>query len=700
MLTLYTELKTILRKKLDAVIDETGAPLVFGHICMGDLQKPGAFRLTHIVLGENGGSPLVKLSRESGVSHEAAFGRHINVFGRHAALLDWITLWLHDNCRFVEPHTPRDERQFSFLISAAPDALYLSASATSVTASGELCEDLLPQDVVARYLVFLYSSRGTPPRSAEPIPFEAQRLMGARSACLRRMQEDRHQACRAIVASLSGKYDRRNVPESYRDWAFLGALQTGLMYARASFADGSDSAGFVSFGCCYNLHRDPTCIAQNPVGIISAVLPRGPETFDSYSGFFSELLSGELDHTIHQVQRYHNLPDGHRLAVTERGQWPGEKISTCLEEEIQRVFEVSAFPGWTHALLVWMAMVVEHLRGAKHEQRSLNFCFVVADKSQVLDSGVFDVLALMLPRPGEDDYVLLPWDKEGNKRQGLNVGKLLDVMKREISKKNYAWFQEGKYALLWDATFPSAYPSALIRFRDSSWDVFLNDVRMRRLNRATAVIPALVYIRGDGSGGIVLEGRHVYSFRGSGQWSRGDGNKQGRIREYLRQHVNGWDVKVEDLDRLCSIMADALVAIAEDPDSGCMLVVYCAKNSPHQFRRMGEPWLTEHGDNPLAMSCDELTALMSMDGATCLYADTSVVRVAFRRLVSVPDGRIAIKEQDEHEHLDGRGARTWSGAYAAGRPGVATVFNVSQDGPITVYEKDEATGEVCLKEEF
>jgi hypothetical protein len=140
-------------------------------------------------------------------------------------------------------------------------------------------------------------------------------------------------------------------------------------------------------------------------------------------------------------------------------------------------------------------------------------------------------------------------------------------------------------------------------------------------------------------------------------------------------------------------MSTTILAISDDPNSGCMLII--GQNIKLHFDSMGSPWRTQREEekdnkgeiNPLNLSLDEITALMSMDGATCLFSDNNRPAISFRNIVKVSNSPVnrKIEKRTIENILDGEGSRKWSAATAATMKEVDLVIAVSQDGPIYLY---------------
>lgn len=91
---MYLKIKTQLEEKLDELVgvvqSSTSSPVVFGHVCWGNLSIPGSLRLTRI-----------KVNPDKNISNllfgfpnnEIIFTHHINKVGRKNTLLDFLSIY-------------------------------------------------------------------------------------------------------------------------------------------------------------------------------------------------------------------------------------------------------------------------------------------------------------------------------------------------------------------------------------------------------------------------------------------------------------------------------------------------------------------------------------------------------------------------------------------------------------------------------
>src|SRR3990167_709268 len=184
MFSVREQLQEKLQICLKETLEKTETPLVFGHVCWGVLTKPGALRLTKIETSSKVSTPLRKKYKEKyGTNHEDAFRRHIIRFGRSGTLLDWITLWMYNNCKFTPLGQPKDKRTFSFLVSAEiKTSPHFVKEDNCLIVSQKFFRTLLPKNLINQYLKAIYKSEELYQDDSvlDSVRFLAEQLIGAR----------------------------------------------------------------------------------------------------------------------------------------------------------------------------------------------------------------------------------------------------------------------------------------------------------------------------------------------------------------------------------------------------------------------------------------------------------------------------------------------------------------------------------------
>jgi hypothetical protein len=671
----------------------THCPLVFAHVCLGSLTPSAkspydGLRITEIAATKSERTPIGRMVVDS-QGHRSAFRHHINLFGRSATFLDWLTRRLYRDLATLRSNVAVPTSHIEVLVCSQNAALTLNGNTLKLSSS--FFDTIVKANVVRRYFTELYKQGsghdGLVPAGAA-VPYMAERFVSLRFAAESLLLAN---GVTAALKRLSALYKDKpgGTQDQESEWEFLGALQTALMYVWASQNPSDEPVGFVTVGACYRINR--VAVDKCPLGLFSAVLP--PRCDDARRNeivrSLKELLKEKMPLHINDAKYYHDRGDTPQVHHRTTKSWTPSRIQAAVNKELRNAFPTRWFQRWRASLMVWLSYLAEHLRGKVHEGQPLNFSFVVADRTEIHDSGLFEVVPLQI----DGHAKLVPLDDEGNADDKGAADDLLDRVLREIEKKNYSWFLGGKYALLWDASFPSRYPQYLIRFKESSWEVFQNQIRLGKKTRAADVVRAMIFVSTDGSGGMVLSGKQVVSFRKGQAWSEESSRRETRLKRYLQRHIGRWNFAPKLKHDTVKRIADALLAISDDSHAGCMLVIF-EKDKRLKFECMGEIWKTSFGGQLREMSRDVLTSLMAMDGATCLFVKNGRPHVEFRRLATAPDKATRTLHIESRIKLDGAGSRKWSAANAAKRHEIAIVISVSQDGPVHIYEAKDGKVEI------
>jgi hypothetical protein len=659
------------------------------------------------IKGNPGANNLVQTLTEKGISHEKAFGRHIEYSGRQGTLLDLLTLWMYSRCgALVKPDSDVASSALCFMLADMPSP-HQSPDFEYFVLPPNIYEQVVPRDLIKRYMARIYDATRSDGSHRVEAKYLLEQLAGCRYACLpmihkdTRLSEQFQRLCELYRTDMSGDelIDEFHIhhPNQLPLWTSLKAVQSGFMYVEATRPDNPDEksvSGFISVGCCYNYLG--TDAFDNPIVILTAALPPGCGNDDAksvYELLRSQLESDQLRRSVRvltsgkqfdlpqQLRDYEYLPSllaQRNLTVAHIGD-----AQNAISQKLHAESSIHPFPKWVNGIILWLMVITEFLREEIHEGNPLGFALAVGERSQIQDSGLVEVLDLALHM----DLPLLPFSDDGKWSGGVDeIKPELRRIIRQITKKNYAWFQQGKYALLWDAMFPSRYPISLIRLRHSSWDVYTDHLRTRTPHAIESAITAFIYTRSDGSGGVAVGGEQLLSFRRGQSWAYGHSRHEAVVRRFLESWLNNVGGKDGiDMLQVVDLLSSSIIAIAENPHVGCMLVI---TQDAELFDEMGDPWIPRHDNRINKMTVNELTALMCMDGATCL--DLTTMTIKFRRLVVSPEvPQYLVAPEHRYAYLDGEGSRKWSAARAALHEKTRGVICVSQDGPILVFERDK-----------
>jgi hypothetical protein len=670
----HDQLETSLTDWCSEVAQKTGSPLVFGHICLGSLSEDGpdsggGARLTRVVCRNS------DLEIIHNPELEYLFRSHINRFGRSATVLDWLTRWFYGQAEKPSMLGEDGIAFFQFIKTAVHSGGPLAVDGESLQLDPRFVEALLPDAGTTAYLKEaekLHSTSGY--IAPDEMDFCMKQLIGARYTAQQQVA-----GASLEVANLLNVYD--GLPQAtqpFQLWTFLGAIQTAFLLMKAAGLDGAP--GFVSVGRVHKISGEET--TNCPLLVMSSVVPSTDSA--DLSKVLKEML-GETKKVINS-KPWSDLFGAKNVAneapTSDDSYPPSDRLKIReLSEAIKKARtsgQRAWFAKWETSLVTWLGLAIEHLRGSKHEGKSLPFTLIAGDWSAIADSGLFEVLRLDFD---EASPCLFKFDVADPSTAGLDFFKTLE---REISRKNYSWFADGKYALAWDVTWPAMHPRALIRIKDSSWEVALSSLRSGRVFEATRIARWIAFLSNDGAGGLLHNGQTVGIFRRDKSWVWQSPDFQKTLTTHVEEALGRAGFSVELKAKVLERLIPTLLTLSDDPHAGALLVILQPGNE-RAFESMGAPWKTAQSGDFLSMSPDELAALMAMDGATCLYCEGGKARVSFRSLVSVPAKPTRELTDDARKKLDGEGSRKWSSANAARRSEVALVLSVSQDGPIHVY---------------
>jgi hypothetical protein len=695
------EHKSKLEESLKLTVEELiknnqNIPLVMGHICWGQLSEKGSFRMSRT--GSKDGHRL-NGSRFN-------FTRHVHKFGRNRTFLDFLLLHWFSNEQITNLSV---KKHFEFEVCSTNKHISFDAQRSRLIISDCLSNILLPISTIDQYIDYV-------------VPLGNNSDLESNlfyNFIIEKINAHKYQALDFLnrndigdLQELSLTYT--NTPEDLHYIYALSAIQSALIITKASYPELSTDFGFTSRGIALNDGTEHNII-DRPIIILSVPF--------SYSNSHKDLIRDETNNIADFVRNFKDekcfltsLLKIEKSVRDNSNMFDCYNINEEIKEALEPMLKVNKTTQWTQSIILWNAILIQSLRDSIHEGKSLDFTFVIADVSEITDSNLFELTRLDF----ETTDIFLPWNNEGkvldegfpkkiypylydsdnkdnkeNKdkegKYDFNIKKFISLIKRNIEKKNYPWFQDGKYALLWDSTFPSMHPHSLIRIKNSSWNVFINEVRNKRGQEILNKIHlSLVFLKNDQSGGIIIQDQFISTFRKGSKWNIDIDEKEKRIKNAIENAISSWNsISKPFFYKLIDKMTEVISSISEDPHSGCILVL-SQKKPP--FENMGTPWRVvkessyaskDKTINPLELSNDELVALMSMDGATCIYLEDKAPVIAFRNILMA--GKDSHLRGFNKNELDGEGSRKWSSLIAARIPTIDLVITVSQDGPVYLY---------------
>jgi len=712
MISNIFELETRLSKALEQDAERAlqklpSTSVVFSHLCHGLQHTLGALRLTRIWPRSTYASLLSEVIGGDSKEYAKLFSRHIRRVGREGALLDFLMRYLLKTSALrdgLDHGLKAASLTFSRTTSAGAPFTY-DKNLHLVALSDAFYSTLIPPDLTESYWRALAEDdihEGV--RDDWKLRMMAAKLHSARGKALAMLEEKEDVKGLEHAKELAGYYTvpllDDEMPHWTSDadaqlWYLLGALQTSYMLVHMHGRKDTPLAGFVSSGIIYTSEEAADATLSHCVGIMTASLsaqedgPQAMKTLEEIQRTQAVNHAVRVRHAIDDVNFEETAPQI-------------ESVRRVVEEKFEGLAQAALVPEWPPRVAHWLTNIIQWLRGSVHEGQSLNFCAVLGDYSQICDSGLFNVLTI---EANEHSRLPSPWDKNGKFRKNATRD-IERLVRQQMAKSNYSWFQEGRYALLWDASLPTREPRALLALKSSSWDVFINECRVSRMPETKDHAAMVVYVKSDGTGGVIFRGEQIVTFRRNTPWQVGQPQLADWVSKQIQKYV-AWlnpDGMTDDAERtrassVLATIVGASLALSYDPHMGAMLVFMKEPIDRLPFEGMGSLWnIRERKDDLSAFDISELVALMAMDGATCLYVDRNrSPRVAFGQLVGGQSESAKLRWSANWDRvLRGEGSRKWNGAMTALRDDVCLVLAISQDGPIYragPFEEDAACEE-------
>lgn len=693
-LDLQQDLLNNIQDGLDKVRTELNTPMLFGHLCKGDLRSPGVLRVSKVI-----SSNTLEVEGEIFDGHDKALLNHVKRFGREKTLLNWLVCWTRATLDKKQQDYSNIFLTASFMIhdDDQKPLIYHDKNkntdyTVSIFLSKNLLKTLIPDDVGKRYVKSLYqdndksSSRSNDesPSGFFDINQDELELLSAIKQALRMLEEcDKGKECfQMLCRNYKPKVNRDQDPVTDAEMLqLLSALQIAFAYAKFFAPNSVKNGGLVSVSRPHpnSLSKD---VENNKIPILALSTSVESREEAKHQKALAEAMQRDpLSGVLHKASENLGADSANSEKLCERTRFPYKSVEQ-LKAILQNSIPEPPFENWSNEAAVWIAHLLSFLRGAKHEGGALEFTFVLGDMAKIEDSSALELLPLK-----DAGFDFPPQD-------GLSESKkitALEKAKKAIEKENYFWFQGGRYALLWDFTSPEKQPRHLLGLNDSSWHVFIANARNRKKQTTEGAALVVGYLDDRDGGGLIVSGDHVFSLTQDGEWiQRGDALSN-HVENYLK--VAGQDILN---DKEINLLVRAINAISNDPELGCMLVVSNSGKLP-QFETMGQPWQVgrinqvadshEIGERLLDLRDELLVAMLGMDGAACIWKENDECRIAFRKLARppAPNEKARPEHKDSKDKLSGEGSRKWSAYFAATREDVNLIIAVSQDGPVHFY---------------
>lgn len=648
--------------ELNAVVK---APFALLHYYWGNHEERGSVRISAV-------APNVVPSKGRSLD---LFQRHLMQFGQHLSLLRWVYFFALQGRARVPIQVIRFEMTAD---GAMIERRHTEGFVLHIVYNENLADRLFPPKIRERHANNLTCERGY-----SDLRKDFAIALGHAKGLLR--QADIETAV-LLGRALPGAEDAE--PEAAL-LSFLTALQSARAFLDSVAPERARVPHLVDFFCVFgNDDISPPSITlftlregegarngsvgkeqlTNILSEVATLIDRGQEKIP---GAFDGLVCKQTAALIYQ--------NGH--AGELRPEW--KNAFTLLDER----FPLPKFRLWRDCVLIWITSLISHLRANIHEGKRLEFWLAAGDRTEVLDSGRFEITwvdPMHIAPIAVPEWPGLKRDARSDERDRARaaIERARAEAVRVVSRENYVWFTNGQYALFWDVTSLGRFPIGLLRPIDGNWDWYL-DQRGKKDDRDRWPELVLAFERKDGSGGVVIGATQVASLA-----------EQVRRVEIVRGLIRDWGVAVGvSADHTDEVLSDLIVRIADDPDAGCS-VVFANESPSDKFMKMGYPWMLWEPMLIEKSRYDEIRRFMEMDGATCVWFDATAQKwkIDFQFLLHGDEGiirrwipRVRIKHELK---LRGSGARRWSAAVAASQAIVRLVIVASQDGDIYGFRKE------------
>ncbi|MCI0668377.1 MAG: hypothetical protein L0Y43_10025, partial [Methylococcaceae bacterium] len=573
---------------------------LFTHYYQGTESKAGAIRLTAAQGRENPKvDPLGGLN-----SSDDLFSKHIRVFGRQCTLLDWMDKWIesrHDKQALdhIVTITPSTQRIFAHQVENRGNK-HIPAR-TRIWYSKKFLDLLCEETLTGRYFIFLASTTET---AAERNLYRDAFLANRGKALQLLEQSRRLHEVNQLASVLAGQGSEN--PSLQEQISVLGALQSILVFHRVSCTNEEETR--LPIVCqiseyAGHYENDDGSKDENPKHVFIRIPAFGADLAQTRNLFNSQRHNLEtMSHLISKIKEGLQNAKQKLNRYNEEIFLP-EEANSELQNLSYTKFAGQEFAMWRFLLIQWMLAITQRLREEMHEGERLGFWLVAGDKSRIGDHEAFRVN----PLAPENLNLVKVWTGEepsNNREKSLNdnIHSRVVLAARAIGKLNYPWFQDGRYALFWDITFPNKEPVGLLEVRNSTWERWeaTLDRRSEQNSSSDGSVPPLILVhaRPDGTAGLAIaEQRVLLARRREPKWELAWSTKR---ETWIREKC--FDPVLNQAHG--TILARVIIRIAEDPRRGCMIIVLKKDTKIDQvlgangFQKMGAPWQMK-GKSPI-----------------------------------------------------------------------------------------------------
>ena len=362
--------------------------------------------------------------------------------------------------------------------------------------------------------------------------------------------------------------------------------------------------------------------------------------------------------------------------------------------------------SYIDTILPWHMVILSKLCNKVHEGRKLDFYFLLADISEINDNKNFEILpfeeedanALEIPIIYRDPY--------------YNLNNKINNTVELLAKEHYPWFENGRFAIVWDIVSQSFRPFGLVKLVNNNWKSVVNYYLQGKNDINLDVDLVLLSSIGEVSLTNVLRlEKRPQTKRSIAEIIRYnepdntwiinvDNNREKVMHTFLKEIINkrlNGDYPDYEREKVLEKEINKLLEVSEliskHPEKGGIIVLAEDINADH-FHSLGEPWKIESD------STDNLVALISHDGASIKYFNKNVwfYRKIFNNVQGMPTNigstlslitELNYKYQKYKNYdfcpLSLVGSRRWGSAKLSFHKDILSVVTISQDGDLMIW---------------
>ncbi len=153
----------VLNKMHNGLVDvqkKLNTPMLFGHLCKGDLSSSGVLRVSKVASAKP-----QKIGSQIFENHDEALLNHVKRFGREKTLLNWLVCWTRVALDKMDKYEPNIFLAASFMTHIDDQKPLIHVKnidlTVSISLSKKLLRTLVPDDLAERYVEGLYHNNNS-----------------------------------------------------------------------------------------------------------------------------------------------------------------------------------------------------------------------------------------------------------------------------------------------------------------------------------------------------------------------------------------------------------------------------------------------------------------------------------------------------------------------------------------------------------